>query len=98
MRSGAEGFKEIVRDELTRLTGAAAKPSRVYLICDAVDEAEALALQPRLVEAGFEVELPEFGPDGAVPAERAQALPHRLRDGAAVLGPDHREPHPRAAR
>ena len=69
VRSGAEGFKEIVRDELTRLTGAAAKPSRVYLICDAVDEAEALTLQPRLVEAGFEVELPEFGPGGTVPAE-----------------------------
>ena len=69
VRSGAEGFKEIVRDELTRLAGTAAKPSRVYLICDAVDEAEALALRPRLVEAGFEVELPEFGPGGAVPAE-----------------------------
>jgi hypothetical protein len=69
VRAGAEGFKEIVREELTRLAGTAAKPSRVYLICDAVDEAEALALQPRLVEAGFEVELPEFGPGGTVPAE-----------------------------
>jgi hypothetical protein len=72
VRAGAEGFKEVVRDELTRLTGAAAKPARVYLICDAVDETEALALRPRLVEAGFEVELPEFGPGGSVPAEEHQ--------------------------
>jgi hypothetical protein len=72
VRSGAEGFKEVVRDELARLAGTAAKPSRVYLICDAVDETEALALRPRLVEAGFEVELPEFGPGGTVPAEEHQ--------------------------
>ena len=93
VRSGAEGFKEIVRDELTRLAGTAAKPSRVYLICDAVDEAEALALRPPLVEAGFEVELPEFGPGGAVPAEEHKRCLHRLRDGALVLGSDS----PRAA-
>ena len=72
VRAGAEGFKDVVRDELTRLAGAAARPSRVYLICDAVDEAEALPLRPRLVEAGFEVELPEFGPGGTVPADEHQ--------------------------
>jgi TIR domain len=72
VRSGAESFKEVVRDELSRLVGAAAKPSRIYLMCDAVDEAEALALRPPLVEAGFEVELPEFAADGKVPPEEHQ--------------------------
>ena len=72
VRSGAESFKEVVRDELSRLFGPAAKPSRVYLMCDAVDEAEALALRPPLVEAGFEVELPEFAADGKVPPEEHQ--------------------------
>ena len=72
VRAGAEGFKDVVREELTRLAGAAARPSRVYLICDAVDEDEALQLRPRLVEAGFEVELPEFGPGGTVPADEHQ--------------------------
>jgi hypothetical protein len=52
VRSGAESFKEVVRAELSRLVGTAAKPSRIYLMCDAIDEAEALALRPPLVEAG----------------------------------------------
>ena len=72
VRSGAESFKEVVRAELSRLVGTAAKPSRIYLMCDAIDEAEALALRPPLVEAGFEVELPEFAADGKVPAEEHQ--------------------------
>jgi hypothetical protein len=82
VRSGVETFKEVVRDELSRLAGTAAKPSRVYLICDAVDEAEALSLRPHLVEAGFEVELPEFAPDDGVPAEEHQRC---LRGCEAVL-------------
>ena len=98
VRAGAEGFKEIVRDELTRLAGTAAKPSRVYLICDAVDEAEALALQPRLVEAGFEVELPEFGPGGTVPAEEHARCLTGCETVLLVLGPDHRDSHSHAAR
>ena len=72
VRSGAESFKEVVRAELSRLVGTAAKPSRIYLMCDAIDEAEALALRPPLVEAGFEVELPEFAADGKVPPEEHQ--------------------------
>jgi hypothetical protein len=72
VRSGVETFKEVMRDELSRLAGTGAKPSRVFLICDAVDEAEALSLRPRLVEAGFEVELPEFAAGGVLPPEEHQ--------------------------
>lgn len=72
VHAGTESFKEIVRDELSRLTGSAAKPLKVYLICSAADEAEALALRPALVASGFEVELPEFGPDGKVPIDEQE--------------------------
>jgi hypothetical protein len=58
VRSGAESFQGGRARRTLTTFGPAAKPSRVYLMCDAVDEAEALALRPPLVEAGFEVELP----------------------------------------
>ena len=83
VRSSGESFKEVVRDELSRLAGTAAKPSRIYLMCDAVDEADALALRPPLVDAGFEVELPEFAADGKVPPEEHQRC---LRGCETVLG------------
>jgi hypothetical protein len=82
VRSGAEGFKEVVRDEVLRLAGTSTKPSKIYLICDAIDEAEALALRPSLVDSGFEVELPEFGADGKVPPEEHQRC---LRSCETVL-------------
>ncbi|MGH2397283.1 MAG: toll/interleukin-1 receptor domain-containing protein [bacterium] len=69
VQSGLENFKEVVRDELASHDDKTSEPIRLYLVCEAPDEADALTLRPLLVDGGFEVELPEFGPDGAVPRE-----------------------------
>jgi hypothetical protein len=72
VKSGAEGFKEVLRDELKRRAGTKTKPPRIYLICDQADETDALNLRPRLAAAGFDVELPEFAADGTVPVDEHQ--------------------------
>jgi TIR domain-containing protein len=67
IRSGLENLKEVVRDELTRHGGTEdVRPLRLYVVCDAADEDDALALRPALTQAGFEPEVPESGPDGQV--------------------------------
>jgi hypothetical protein len=72
VRSNPESFKDVVEQAITRLRQPGRKLQRLYLMCDAADEADALALRPALAQAGFEVDMPEFGEGGVVPREESE--------------------------
>jgi hypothetical protein len=69
VQSGLENFKEVLRDELSTHADNRRSLVRLYLICEPTDETDALTLRPALVNAGFEVELPEFGQNGVISSD-----------------------------